>query len=90
MVLGCSRWVLRLALLTEGALLLFGVAQNPMFSVNSCQDFISAALVVQLSFRILGRSIRSNAGQLLMIAAALRVFQQASYLQSWSVLTVGW
>lgn len=32
-----------------------------MFSVKSCQGFISAALVVQLSFRIIGRSIRSNA-----------------------------
>lgn len=59
MVLGSSRWVLRLALLTEGALLLFGVAQIPVFSVNWCQDFISAALVVQLSFRMPGRSINS-------------------------------
>lgn len=34
---------------------------NPVFFVNWCQDFISAALVVQLSFRIPGRSISSVA-----------------------------
>lgn len=76
-VWGAAGGILRLALLTEGALLLGGVAQRP--GVRTLP--MLHCVVVELSFRIQGRSISSVAQAVPdRMAAVFTASQHVGYL----------